>query len=73
MVKTKRLPVQIRPTPFRNSIIRSGTGTPKRSTTPTQRLVDGVHELERLRIEKLRWRMLYEDECEMLEDEIMQE
>lgn len=74
MVKTKRLPVQIRPTPYVNSIVRTGDGTPIKSTTPRQRIVDGEHVLERMRINDLRWRMIYEDYCEMLEDPVpMQE
>lgn len=74
MVKRKRSPVQHLPTAFRWQMMRRATTkSPLKMLTPQPRYVDGAYLPEQKRLDSLRWRMKFEDECEMLEDDIMQE
>lgn len=75
MVKTKRSPVQHLPAPFRWQMMRrAATKSPIKMLTPEQRLVNGVRIHNQKMLDQLRWRMKFEDECELLEDDMtMQE
>lgn len=76
MVKRKRSPVQLRlPTLYRHQMMRrTSTKSPIKMLTPQPRYDNDVYLPEQKRLDSLRWRMKFEDECEMLEDHVtMQE